>query len=109
MLKKFLKTLKRRLAYSRFNREQIQRDLEWYYIRDKSIDNNSREKLAEVIHCGAYYGFYDVKQYNQPKYIPAAIIYDKLLDKYVPNIDLEYPTNIQYIYEQFKKDILSSN
>lgn len=109
MLKKFLKTLKRRFTYSRFNREEIQRDLEWYYLRDKSIDNESREKLDEVIHCGAYYGFYDVKQYNQPKYIPAAIMYRKLLDKYVPNIDLEYPTNIQYIYEQFKKDILSSN
>ena len=109
MLKKFLKTLKRRLTISIFNREQIQRDLEWYYIRDKSIDNESREKLAEVIHCGAYYGLYDVEQYLQPKYIPAAIMYDKLLEKYVPNIDLEYPTNIQYIYEQFKKDILSSN
>ena len=34
--------------------------------------------------------------------------YSELVRKYVPNIDSEYPTDIRYIYEQFKKDILSS-
>ena len=38
MLKKFLKTLKRRLAYSRFNREQIQRELAALAAKNGNID-----------------------------------------------------------------------
>lgn len=110
MLKKFLKHIKRKLAYSRQNREELQRDLWHCYLSDRCFNNDLESELVhKVIHQGAYYGMYDIKEYKTKEFIPYAIKYDELERKYVPNIDLEYPDNIQHIYEQFKKDILSSN
>lgn len=105
MLTKLLQFIKRKLAYSRYNRERLEKDLYNLLLRDKDYN----ETLYNVLHCGAYYDLYDVKQYMTDEYIPFARKYSELVRKYVPNIDSEYPTDIRYIYEQFKKDILSSN
>ena len=108
MLTKLLQILNRKLsklAYSRYNRERLEKDLYNLLLRDKDYN----ETLYNVLHCGAYYDLYDVKQYRTDEYIPFANKYSELVRKYVPNIDSEYPTDIRYIYEQFKKDILSSN
>lgn len=104
-----LERIKRKFAYSRFNREELQRDLWHSYLKDKFFNNDLEDKLLyKVIHCGAYYSMYDIKEYKTKENIPYATKYSDLERKYVPNIDLEYPNNIEYIYEKFKKDILSS-
>ena len=92
MLKKLLQILNRKLSYSLYNRELLQKDLYHCLLKDRS--SNHFDDLYNVIHIGAYYTLYDVKQYRN--------------NEYVPNIDLEYPDDINYIYEQFKKGILSS-
>lgn len=104
MLKKLLKILKKKLRYSRENREELQRDLYRCLLEDKPFN----DILYKVIHIGAYYDLHDVKKYHTKENIPFAIKYSELVKKYVPNIDLEYPNNVNFIYEQFKKDILSS-
>lgn len=104
MLTKLLQILNRKLSYSRFNREQLQKDLYSCLLKDSPIN----EALYNVIHCGAYYSLYDIKKYKTKEYISYARKYSELIKKYVPNIDLEYPDNIEYVYEQFKKDILHS-
>ena len=106
MLKKLLQILNRKLSYSRYNRELLQKDLYNCLLKDRP--SNHFDDLYNVIHIGAYYILYDVKQYRKNEYIPYAIKYSELVKKYIPNIDLEYPNDINYIYEQFKKDILSS-
>ena len=106
MLKKLLQILNRKLSYSRYNRELLQKDLYHCLLKDRS--SNHFDDLYNVIHIGAYYILHDVKQYRKNEYIPYARKYSELVKKYVPNIDLEYPNDINYIYEQFKKDILSS-
>lgn len=85
----------------------LQKDLSYCLIKDKH--SNLYKELYNVIHCGAYYCLYDVKKYKTKEYIPYARKYSQLIKKYVPNIDSEYPTNINQIYEQFRKDILSSH
>lgn len=105
MLNNSLDKIKRLFKYSRTNREELQKDLYYYLLNDKPVN----DELYKVIHCGAYYVLYDVDQYRTNKYIPYAKKYSDLVKKYVPNIDLEYPDNIDYIYEQFKKDILGIN
>ena len=104
MLTKLLQTLNRKLAYSRYNREQLQKDLYYCYLKDRC----SNDRLYNVVHCGAYYILHNVKKYRTKETIPFARKYSDLVKKYVPNIDVEYPNNIDYIYEQFKKDILST-
>lgn len=100
---KLLQILNRKLFYSRFNREQLQKDLYACLLKDKSFN----DELYKVIHCGAYYVLYDVKQYRAKEYVLYARKYTKLVKKYIPNIDLKYPNNIECIYEKFKKDVLS--
>ena len=106
MLKKLLQILNRKLSYSRYNRELLQQDLYHCLLKDRS--SKHFDDLCNVIHIEAYYTLYDVKQYKTKECIPYARKYSELVRKYVPNIDLEYPDDINYIYEQFKKDILSS-
>lgn len=104
MLKELLEILKKKLCYSRENREELQKDLYRCFLNDKPFNDT----LYKVIHKGAYYDLYDVKKYKTKENISFARKYSELIKKYVPNIDLEYPNNVDYIYEQFKKDILSS-
>lgn len=109
MLKKLLQILNHKLRHSRFNREELQKDLWHCFLKDKCFNTPLESELVyKVIHIGAYYGMHDVKEYRTKENIPYARKYSELVRKYVPNIDLEYPNDIEYIYEQFKKDILSS-
>lgn len=100
-----IQIFKNKFAYSRYNREQLQKDLYSCYLKERNVN----DKLYNVIHKGAYYGLYDVKKYKIKECVPYAIMYSKLVKKYVPNIDTKYPDNINPIYEQFKEDILYSN
>jgi len=109
MLKHLFLNLKRFFAYSRHNREELQRDLVSNCIKDLSLNTFDKKKIHNILHIGAYYCLYDVKEYKIKENIPYAIKYSELVKKYVPNIDSEYPDNIDYIYEQFKKDILYSD
>ncbi len=90
---------------SRNRWECIQRDLDCLLGYDKkNLTSEQYELLYNVIHCGAYSILHSAKEYD----VFYAQKYSELLKKYVPNINIEYPQNINEIYENFKEDILSN-
>ena len=103
MLKKLLQILNRKLSYSRYNRELLQKDLYHCLLKDRS--SNHFDDLYNVIHIGAYYDLHDVKQYRKNEYIPYAIKYSELVKKYHPEI-IFYPNKklvegyIEYLYPE---------
>lgn len=89
---------------SRQYNEDFQKDLDLCLWNDKSLSEKDYDAIKDVIHNGAYYILHDNKV---KEHLPYAITYSKLCRKYVPKLKSEYPTNINIIYKNFKKDILS--